>query len=87
MEMIERVLTQDGPYEINLGRGDDAYKQLWLSQRRERWGITAANPRTIRGLRLGLERGAAKLYHQVRGEPIAPAATIPMSPSLQNRRT
>jgi hypothetical protein len=73
MEMIDRVLTQDRPWEINLGRGDDPYKRQWLPQRRERWGITAANPRTIRGLRLGLERGAAKLYHQVRGEPIAPA--------------
>ena len=80
MEMVERVLMQDRPYEINLGRGDDPYKQLWLPQRRERWGITAANPRTIRGLRLGLEREAAKLYHQVRGEPIAPAAASIRNP-------
>ena len=76
MEMIDRVLTRDRPCEINLGRGDDPYKQLWLPRRRERWGITAANPRTIRGLRLGIERGAAKLYHQVRGEPIAPTTAL-----------
>jgi hypothetical protein len=74
MDMVERLLEQDRPEEINFGRGDDPYKRLWLQRRRQRWGITAANPRTPRGLRLGLEREAAKLYHRMRGEAIAPQA-------------
>ena len=72
MDMVERALEQDRPSEINLGRGDDAYKRLWLPRRRQRWGITAANLRTIPGLRLGLKREAAKLYHRLRGEPTTP---------------
>jgi len=72
MEMIERVLTEDRPAEINFGRGDDPYKKMWLPKRRERWGITAANPRTLPGIRLGLKREAAKLYHWLRGEKLSP---------------
>ena len=73
MEMAQRVLTEDQPSEITLGRGDDPYKKLWLPRRRERWGISAANPRTWRGLGFGLTREAAKAYHRLRGEPIVPS--------------
>jgi hypothetical protein len=74
MEMAQRVLTGDRPHEITLGRGDDLYKKLWLPRRRERWGISATNPRTWRGLGFGLKREAAKAYHRLRGERIAPFA-------------
>jgi hypothetical protein len=72
MEMFERVLTGDRPHEISLGRGDDSYKKLWLPKRRERWGIIAANPRTWRGLRLGLKRRAATIYQRLHRGRLAP---------------
>ncbi len=74
MEMFERVLTDDRPREISLGRGDDPYKKLWLPKRRERWAITAGNPRTLRGLSFGLNRQAAMIYHRLRRERVTPPA-------------
>jgi len=49
MNMLEHIFENDKPSEIDFGRGDDEYKKLWVSTRRERFGIEAVNPRTVRG--------------------------------------
>lgn len=47
--MVEKVLEENNLDEIDFGAGDDPYKALWMSQRRERWGIIAFNRRTMLG--------------------------------------
>jgi hypothetical protein len=47
--MMAHVLDVDHVHEVDFGRGDDPYKQLWMSHRREHWGLLAFNPSTLGG--------------------------------------
>ena len=53
--MLRHVIDEDRVEVVDFLQGNDAYKQDWMSYRRERWGLLAMNPRTVRGL-LGIAR-------------------------------
>ncbi|WP_457427745.1 GNAT family N-acetyltransferase [Roseateles sp. P5_E7] len=53
--LMEQVLDVDHVQEIDYLIGDDPYKATWMSQRRERHGLVAYDPMTLRGL-MGLSR-------------------------------
>ena len=49
-EFMAQQIMEGGEIEqIDFGRGDDAYKGLWLSQRKQRAGVVSANRHTILG--------------------------------------
>ena len=49
MRMLERLLDEQHVTEFDLGGGDDPYKCLWATRRRERVGLVAFDPLTWRG--------------------------------------
>ena len=60
--LMEHVIDIDQVTVIDYLTGNDAYKQDWMSQRRERWGIVAYNPYTSRGLLAAIRHfGGGKL--------------------------
>ncbi len=65
--LIEHVIDQDGVAEVDYMIGDDPYKKTWMSDRRERWGIVAYNPRSAAGL--------VGLALELSGRAIKPAVT------------
>ncbi len=61
--VVEHVIDVDRVVEVDFGVGDHSYKKDWATERRERWGIAAFNPRTARGLKAIVRHvggGAAK---------------------------
>jgi Acetyltransferase (GNAT) domain len=58
MRMLERLLDEEHIGELDLGAGDDPYKRLWASRRRERVGLVAFDPLTWRGAAGALRHGA-----------------------------
>lgn len=50
MHMFRHAIEVEKVTEIDYLTGDDRYKQDWMSQRRERWGILAMNSYTPKGV-------------------------------------
>jgi CelD/BcsL family acetyltransferase involved in cellulose biosynthesis len=48
--ILQQLHDKEEVREVDFGRGDDAYKRLWLGARRDRQGLLAANPRSFKGL-------------------------------------
>ncbi|MFG6466425.1 GNAT family N-acetyltransferase [Roseateles sp. BYS87W] len=55
--LLEQAIDRDQVTEVDYLIGDDAYKKTWMSHRRERFGLIAYDPATLRGL-YGLGRQA-----------------------------
>lgn len=59
--LMKHVIDNDSVKEIDFLIGDDKHKRIWMSDRRERWGIVAYNPRTVTGFALFLKEAAGRI--------------------------
>ncbi len=59
--LMEHVISIDRVGEVDYLIGDDPYKQNWMNQRRERWGIVAYNPKSPMGMLLLLRETLARM--------------------------
>lgn len=64
--MIRRLIERDYVHEIDFGRGDDPYKQSWVSRRRQRTGTLLIYPMRATGL-AALARQAVSRVRRVLG--------------------
>ena len=67
--MIRRLLEVERVDSIDFGRGDDPYKQLWTSERRQRIGVVLAAPWRPAGLGALLRHGAGRLRRVFKPAP------------------
>jgi Acetyltransferase (GNAT) domain len=79
--LMRHVIDFDRVAEVDFGCGDDDYKQVWMSQRRDLWGLVAFNPRTFKGAAGALRHVALpRLAKRLRGwRPADAAPTAPAS--------
>ena len=69
--MLRHLLDQEHVAAIDFGRGDDAYKQGWATQRRQRIGLLLVNPWRPAGAATLLRHIAGRV--RARDRPAIPA--------------
>jgi hypothetical protein len=77
--MIRRLIEHDAARELDFGRGDDAYKQLWVEMRRQRIGVELAHVAHPSGLLAILRHRVARRYrdHRASGLAVPPPSALP----------
>jgi CelD/BcsL family acetyltransferase involved in cellulose biosynthesis len=66
-EMFRHSMEVDGVHEVDYLSGDDAYKQDWMSHRRQRVAVLACNPARVHGLLRMLRAWGSDLRGRLHG--------------------
>jgi len=74
--LFEHSLEVDRVVEIDYLTGDDGYKRSWMNDRRERVGVIACSPRTLRGLLRGVYESTGALRERWRRASVAAAPGV-----------
>jgi len=69
--LMRHVIDVDKVHEVDYLIGDDAYKEDWMSHRRERLGLVAYNPRTVLGLIGMITHVMGCIRKKLAGVPVA----------------
>ena len=77
--IMEHVIDRDNVAVVDYLTGDDGYKKDWMSHRRERWGIVAFNPRSLRGLLRAARHFGGRAIRRIGGR-FLPSAFAPANP-------
>lgn len=65
--MVRHLITEEGVRTLDFGRGDDAYKAHWVSERVQLIGLVLADPRHPAGLAALARQAAGALVRRLRG--------------------
>lgn len=64
--MIRRLIDTERVQELDFGRGDDSYKQLWATARQQRIGLVLADPMQPAGIAALTRQAVARVARRLR---------------------
>jgi CelD/BcsL family acetyltransferase involved in cellulose biosynthesis len=79
--LLEHVMEVDRVTEVDYLIGDDPYKKIWMSERRERWGIVAYNLSTVGGMSGFAREVLGRMAKHVRNVLRRPRVATEMAPT------